>query len=451
VSKRRLSEDIVKRDQCGGTSEVPSRKVVIVLGMSRSGTSLLTRGINVLGVELGENLLQSTKANPKGYWENNDIFVINEQLLELIGSSWHNVALTGAIDFSSHCFDSVREVALGVISNLISQYPICGFKDPRICRLLPFWQDVLSEFDVEVYYIVCLRNPVDVALSLKKSGNNFGMRKSLLLWLTHMYCIAAFINNDQSIIIRYEDLLNSPYDQLNRIVDFLGIAISDKQKSIHEYCNHFLERDLCHHYSTLNELRAASDFQQIIPCYDHLLSLSSQSHVTKKDWVELSRNLNALELVWAFFHEISEGEIRQLKAAPLTQYDLEKGQTPPSSSDLDELRKTVEPLILFVDYPEKTYPVPIFRKLAISGWALSLSGVAHVQILLPDGRLVYLDYGLRRKDVQRLHPVYPYADLSGFSGCLNLSGFESGRYELVVRVTSRSGEVKESCIPFVKS
>ncbi|OQY16560.1 MAG: hypothetical protein B6I32_03105 [Desulfobacterium sp. 4572_20] len=446
----RLTENTVKRDQCEGTSEMPSRKVVIVLGMSRSGTSLLTRGINILGVELGENLIQSTKANPKGYWENNDIFGINEQILELIGSSWHNVALTGEIDFSGHCFDSVRDVARDIIGTLISQYPICGFKDPRICRLLPFWQDVLSEFDVEVYYIVCLRSPVDVALSLERR-NNFGMRKSLLLWLAHVYCIAKFINNDQSIIIRYEELLNRPHDQINKIINFLDINISDKQKSIHEYCNHFLERDLCHHCSTLNELQAASDFQQIISCYNYLVSLTSKSHVTKKDWLELSRNLNGLELVWAFFHEISEGEIRKLKAAPLTQYNLGTEQTHPFSNGLDKSSKTAEPLILFVDYPEKAHPVPVFRKLAVSGWALSLSGVAHVQVLQPDGRLVYLDYGLARKDVQTLHPAYPHADLSGFSGCLNLSGFEPGRYELVVRATSRSGEVKESHMQFVKS
>lgn len=440
----------MKQDQYEGAGEMPSRKVVIVLGMSRSGTSLLTRGINVLGVELGENLIQSTKANPKGHWENNDIFGINEQLLELIGSSWHNVALTCEIDFFSHCFDSVRGVARAVINKLISQCPICGFKDPRICRLLPFWQDLLNECDVEVYYIVCLRNPVDVALSLERR-NNFGMRKSLLLWLAHMYCIAKFINNDQSIIIRYEELLKGPHDQLNRIVDFLDIDISDKHKSIHEYCNHFLERALCHHHSTLNELRSASNFQQIISYYNHFISLSSQNHVTKKDWLELSRDLNGLELVWDFFHEISEGEIRKLKAAPLTQYNLEIDQTHPFSNSLDESRKIAEPLILFVDYPEKTSPVPVFRKLAVSGWALSLSGVAHVQVLQPDGKLVYLDYGLARKDVQTLHPVYPHADLSGFSGCLNLSGVESGRYELVVRVTSRSGEVKESYIPFIKN
>ncbi|MCD6294872.1 MAG: hypothetical protein J7M20_08145, partial [Deltaproteobacteria bacterium] len=134
------------------------------------------------------------------------------------------------------------------------------------------------------------------------------------------------------------------------------------------------------------------------------------------------------------------------------QYNLETNQSHPLLNSLDKSPKTAEPLILFVDYPEKKPPVPVFRKLAVSGWALSPSGIAHVQVLLPGGgKLVYLDYGFIRKDVQRLHPTYPYADLSGFSGCLNLSGFEPGRYELVVRASSRSGEVKELYIPFVKN
>ncbi|MCF8143219.1 MAG: hypothetical protein K9N21_04790 [Deltaproteobacteria bacterium] len=426
-----------------------STKVVIVLGMSRSGTSLLTKGINVLGVELGDHLLPSTTANPKGYWENADIFDINERLLELIGSSWHSVALTGEIDFSSHCFDPIKGAARAVIANLASRYPIWGFKDPRACRLLPFWQGLLNDLDADIHYVVCLRSPTDVALSLERR-NRFGTRKSLLLWLVHMYCIAKYINNDQSIIIQYEVLMNSAHEQINRIASFLNIDVSDKQEAIREYCSCFLDADLHHHCSDRNKLQAMSDFRQIITCYDHLVSLASRDRVKREDWMELSSHLNGIELIWSFFHEVSEWEIRNLRAAPLTQCSFLAEQHLLLLNDPDTSQGPEESLILFVDYPEKTHPAPVFRKLAVSGWALSLSGIAQVQVLQPDGRLVHLDYGLPRKDVQELHPAYPYADSSGFSGCLNLSRLGPGSYELCVRVTSRSGEVKESRIPFVK-
>ncbi|MFO7599365.1 MAG: sulfotransferase [Candidatus Desulfacyla sp.] len=428
---------------------MPSQKVVIVLGMSRSGTSLLAKGINVLGVELGHNLLPPTAANPKGHWENVDIFDINERLLNMIGSSWHSLALTGEIDFSSHCFDPVKSAARAVIENLASRYPIWGFKDPRACRLLPFWQEILNEYAVDIHYIVCLRSPIDVALSLKRR-NHFGKRKSLLLWLAHVYWMAKFIDNDRSIIVQYEELMNRAHAQLNRIADFLNIDISDKQKAIDEYCNSFLDTDLCHHSSSLNPLRSAPDFQQIIFCYDRLVSLASKAFVTRKEWLELYGHLNCIELVWAFFQEVPEGEIRRLKATALSRCSLSIEQTHPLSNGLDRVQNAPESLVLFVDYPERTHPVSVFRKLAVSGWALSLSGIAQVQVLQPDGRLVHLDYGLPRKDVQKLHPAYPYADSSGFSGCLNLSRLGPGSYELCVRVTSRSGEVKESRIPFIK-
>jgi hypothetical protein len=432
------------------THSFPSQKAVIVLGMSRSGTSLLTRGIHVLGVALGDNLLPSTAANPKGYWENADIVNINERLLELIGCTWHSLALTGAIDFSSRCFDAVRETARHIIEIFNSQYPVWGFKDPRACRLLPFWQELLKDLEVGINYIVCVRSPIDVALSLEKR-DHFGMQKSLLLWLSHMYGIAKSINNDQSVVIAYEELMDRPCEQIHRIAEFLDIDASNKQQAIHEYCRCFLDPGLHHHSSNRNKLQAVTGaFREISACYDHLVSLASRSRVRKKDWMELTRPMDGLGLTWGIFHEISEDEIRKLRTAPLSKWHPLTERRHVGLGTLESQQRPVESLILFVDYPERIQPVPVFRKLAVSGWAISLSGVAHVQALLPDRTRVYLDYGLPRKDVQALHPTYPYADSSGFSGCFNLSHLAPGGYALSLRVTSRSGEVREARIPFVK-
>ncbi|MBV5267025.1 MAG: hypothetical protein JZU67_00575, partial [Burkholderiaceae bacterium] len=47
--------------------------LIFVLGMHRSGTSAITRGLQVLGVSLGENLLPPVLLdNPKGYFEDVD-------------------------------------------------------------------------------------------------------------------------------------------------------------------------------------------------------------------------------------------------------------------------------------------------------------------------------------------------------------------------------------------
>lgn len=45
-----------------------SRRVIVVLGMHRSGTSVFARGLPVLGVELGDRLMAPDPYNPRGFW-----------------------------------------------------------------------------------------------------------------------------------------------------------------------------------------------------------------------------------------------------------------------------------------------------------------------------------------------------------------------------------------------
>ena len=63
--------------------------VVCVLGMHRSGTSLVARVLNVLGVDLGpeEHLMRPSSANPTGHWENKPITGINDEILSDSGAA----------------------------------------------------------------------------------------------------------------------------------------------------------------------------------------------------------------------------------------------------------------------------------------------------------------------------------------------------------------------------
>lgn len=66
------------------------KKLIVVLGMHRSGTSLLTRSLKVMNVYLGDNLMPAVKGvNDKGFWEDMDVFHLNEQILSILSNSWH--------------------------------------------------------------------------------------------------------------------------------------------------------------------------------------------------------------------------------------------------------------------------------------------------------------------------------------------------------------------------
>ena len=64
--------------------------IVCTLGMHRSGTSLVSRVLNVLGVYLGpeEHLMRPSSDNPTGHWESRPIKEINDEILSILGGSW---------------------------------------------------------------------------------------------------------------------------------------------------------------------------------------------------------------------------------------------------------------------------------------------------------------------------------------------------------------------------
>jgi hypothetical protein len=58
--------------------------------MHRSGTSLVSRMLNLLGVDLGPQPVVNGSGgdNPRGYWEHPSIRDINDEILARFGGSW---------------------------------------------------------------------------------------------------------------------------------------------------------------------------------------------------------------------------------------------------------------------------------------------------------------------------------------------------------------------------
>ena len=76
------------------------RQLVVILGMHRSGTSLVTKSIELLGYTLGDNLMPSGVDNPKGFWEDLDIVQFNDKLLASNQTSWDSLLDSGSKAYS---------------------------------------------------------------------------------------------------------------------------------------------------------------------------------------------------------------------------------------------------------------------------------------------------------------------------------------------------------------
>lgn len=126
------------------------RPVVVVLGMHRSGTSLLASLLQAVGVELGPDLLlDQTPDNEAGYWEHKEIAEAQEAILSQLGRTWYlpegQVPLPAGWWRLPEMRPHRRRLADIVRRETSETVGPWGFKDPRTVRLLPLWLDIFAD------------------------------------------------------------------------------------------------------------------------------------------------------------------------------------------------------------------------------------------------------------------------------------------------------------------
>jgi hypothetical protein len=238
-----------------------SSRAVLVLGMHRSGTSALARGLQILGVYLGHDFLSPQPDNPTGYWEDKNILDLNERLLAAFGLKWEDVALIDDARWERPEVEALRGEAVRYLGSQFLAHPLWGFKDPRTIRLLPFWQSVLERLQVDECYLVVIRNPRSVAASLMKR-QGMDVVTAHLLWLVYVVPNLSRIANRRFMVVDYDMVIEDPRRQLERIARGLGIPsdpgirLSDAiSAGIEDFAGGFLDANLRHSYFD------ASDFE----------------------------------------------------------------------------------------------------------------------------------------------------------------------------------------------
>lgn len=253
-----------------------SCRLIVVLGMHRSGTSAITRGLSTMGVELGDTLIPPKSGeNDKGFWEDKDVLGFNDSALGACGLSWHSLAPLTENNVEFLCNSNYFNRAVELLREKTEGRPCFGVKDPRIPKLLPFWLRVFSALKIDAKFILQLRNPVSVAKSLEKR-NGFRREKSYLLWLEHVLNPLRHIDEQDVVVVDYDRLLNAPKNELRRIAEKFELVISEPDLSV--YCDEFLERGLRHHQSDFDQIDADAAAPGITrSAYEYLYNVSAGS------------------------------------------------------------------------------------------------------------------------------------------------------------------------------
>ncbi len=196
---------------------------VLVCGMHRSGTSVLTRVLKACGLWLGHDedfLPAHAEDNPEGYWERRDVYEAQFAFLDALGFHWDKLAgFSNDVFASGHAY-VLRDRLRRIVRDLDPHSPWL-LKDPRLSLLLPIWLELAPN----LVPIVAVRHPLEIAGSLARSPRGiYPNRHALVLWEKYLLRTLKNLDGRRAIFVSYRQLLSDPRGEVTRLVNLLQAA-----------------------------------------------------------------------------------------------------------------------------------------------------------------------------------------------------------------------------------
>lgn len=198
-------------------------QLVLVLGMHRSGTSALSGLLIQAGLNAPLDLMPSSSANPRGFWESLAAVELSDQLLQQLGSHWSTCWELPWLGWDTTHAEAVSVWRTGMLQLLCSNFPAGGravLKDPRLCALLPALQPWLESTLISCTVFLPIRHPAEVAESLQ-IAQGLPRNQALLLWLGHVLHAERNSRLIHRLIVDYQQLLSDPQEILSRSAQIL--------------------------------------------------------------------------------------------------------------------------------------------------------------------------------------------------------------------------------------
>jgi len=172
----------------------------VVLGMGRSGTSMVSEILHTSGITMVQKKQLSHPFNVRGHYEDLGFVNLNMKMLKALSKSWknppNNINLKKLEPFEE---DAKKLISMRNIDNW-------GWKDPRTILLWNFWKTKTPENTV---IIKCHRDKKDIADSLYRQ---YSMPQEDSLKFIEVYLDK--LQNIDGIDIEYCQMFTSEYREV---------------------------------------------------------------------------------------------------------------------------------------------------------------------------------------------------------------------------------------------
>lgn len=229
------------------------RTAIVVLGMQRSGTSALARALSLLGASLPRNLVARGLGNETGHWEPEAAIRLNDEILERAGSSVNDLDLLSAAQLEMLASAGFVDRLKDLIADEYGDAATFVVKDPRIALVFPLWETALVELNIRCVVAIISRNPVEVALSMRKRQGLAGdaqpwpLERGGLTWLRYNLAAEKHTRKSHRVFCEYSQLLDDWRSVARHLGDTLDVSWPIPVAEAAPDVDAFLSRELRHH------------------------------------------------------------------------------------------------------------------------------------------------------------------------------------------------------------
>jgi hypothetical protein len=222
------------------------KQLVLVVGVGRSGTSLLSGILGQLGFAIPQPEVQADETNPRGFGEPRWVVdfhsrVLKEQRVTLNDSrpaAWEQMALA-----APKVHDELREWLRGELDKADE----IVVKDPRTVWFLDLWRGCADELGARTSFVTMLRHPAEIVASAKKSyGPGLTEAGRAAAWINMTLQTEHSTRDAQRAFVSYYGLMADWVPEIRRLgtaLDVPRLATTDRTPEVDAFVDPTLHRN----------------------------------------------------------------------------------------------------------------------------------------------------------------------------------------------------------------
>jgi glycosyltransferase involved in cell wall biosynthesis len=204
------------------------KRILMIVGMQRSGASLAAQALDKLGISFGRKLSASTEAGARNSLKDYEITGCTEAVLEILGRQPFRVGSARPLPegwWKARWLQEYTGQLCSILSSRFDKVPDgnipLGINDPNSTLLLPLWQSVFDQMDISMDCILAIRNPSDIA-HLAFQHDDLDVVTAERIWLNYNLSAIHLAGDQIKQVIDYSDWGQNP----GKIIEKLASALN---------------------------------------------------------------------------------------------------------------------------------------------------------------------------------------------------------------------------------